>query len=501
VVVFDYSGVTFVSTNFVGDNTWASGFIAKKNNLNNGQINVSFTVNNQATGFYGTLTIKNINGGFGGRYFDYQWFVVDGGSGVLPIYSSNGDIIPSRRLPASSQESVSLLQIDRLTPANNIVLRVDIQPYYNILAFDNGTGVARDFGDPYPLPNNPDSGGFTSLFFQVNSNNVNNGNIIMSYTIESTDVGWYGTIKFESTPLTSYRLNIPGYATNQTVNSANNWSLAQGSRLATRQTQLPLLQLVPIFTYAISDASFANTAITSNQNGYNIPYSLYGTTIVYKINATYTGGWYGTIQFVSNPYNNISYKLTIPGYASDVTVNNTTNWELNILYGVAAPTTRLPVLQLVPIGSYSFISGSFASTAIDTNSSGYIIPVSLYGTTIIYNIQNNTLQTPVSADSGWYGTILFNRTPFSIDMYLSITGYDSDVLISDTNSTWNLPIGERLETTSTRLPFISLYPRFNYIITNEYFANTAIETTASGYLIPSSLYGTTIIYNVQVERD
>jgi hypothetical protein len=96
-----------------------------------------------------------------------------------------------------------------------------------------------------------------------------------------------------------------------------------------------------------------------------------------------------------------------------------------------------------------------------------------------------------------HGTIKFNKSPWDTPYYLTINGYASNVYINAySTSTWTLSIDDRLATTSTRLPILNLYPQWDYENINQSFDNNDINANADGYLIPLSLYGTTIIYNI-----
>jgi hypothetical protein len=153
------------------------------------------------TGFYGRVIVENINGGNGGRYLDYKWnrnLNAITPDYIHPLYTSDGIPITSfTRIPANgAASSITILEIDKLTDANTFIgLAINIQPYYRITNFSI-TGATLQVGSPYPDPNPARIVGAVVMLLKVNANNLNNGDIKISYTIEHqlARTGFYGTI-------------------------------------------------------------------------------------------------------------------------------------------------------------------------------------------------------------------------------------------------------------------------------------------------------------------
>jgi hypothetical protein len=122
-------------------------------------------------------------------------------------------------------------------------------------------------------------------------------------------------------------------------------------------------------------------------------------------------------------------------------------------------------------------------------------------------LQNDisALQTRVTAlenaggggATGWYGTIYFS---FNLDgaesFTLNVPGIASNVAINQSQNSWTLPIQNRLATSGTSLGF-DIFPNdYYYLIADAGFKNESIQKTPSGWLIPSTLYNTTVEYGI-----
>ena len=126
-------------------------------------------------------------------------------------------------------------------------------------------------------------------------------------------------------------------------------------------------------------------------------------------------------------------------------------------------------------------------------------------TTLTNDLTALTIRVSNLEVSGWYGTIRFTFNANSAtDFVLNIPGYASGVSINNSTNTWTLPIGSRLATTSTVLPPINIYTVYSYIITSSGFVDNTIilvNSPSYGFLIPTNLYNTTIVYNLTTVRD
>ena len=101
-------------------------------------------------------------------------------------------------------------------------------------------------------------------------------------------------------------------------------------------------------------------------------------------------GWYGTILFTFNTNAAVDFVLNIDGYASNVSINTSTNtWTLPIGSRLATTSTLLPPIQIYPFYSYMITDVGFMNGNITFSNSppfGYLIPTNLYNTIIEYNM-------------------------------------------------------------------------------------------------------------------
>jgi hypothetical protein len=117
------------------------------------------------TGFFGTLTVNNYNGGNGGRYLDYQWIV-------------NGEPLnSSTRINANgAPSSITILEANRLQDINvQLTLNVSFEADSAVTDF-NSSGATVVSGSQF------------QTIFTANNNNLDSGTIIANYTINNTYV-------------------------------------------------------------------------------------------------------------------------------------------------------------------------------------------------------------------------------------------------------------------------------------------------------------------------
>ena len=101
-------------------------------------------------------------------------------------------------------------------------------------------------------------------------------------------------------------------------------------------------------------------------------------------------GFYGTILFTFNTDAALDFVLNIAGYASNVSINTSTNtWTLPIGSRLATTSTLLPPIQIYPVHSYAITSAGFLNsniTFVNSPPYGFSIPTNLYNTTIEFNM-------------------------------------------------------------------------------------------------------------------
>ena len=101
-------------------------------------------------------------------------------------------------------------------------------------------------------------------------------------------------------------------------------------------------------------------------------------------------GWFGTILFTFNTDAALDFILNIEGYASNVSINTSTNtWTLPIEDRLATEERLLPPIQIYPVYSYMITDIGFINsniTFVNGPPAGFLIPPNLYNTTIEFNM-------------------------------------------------------------------------------------------------------------------